>query len=187
MRPVRSFLRAITGPKYDGKKLRSIVKDRLGDTALRQTLTNIVIPTFDIKNLQPVIFSTRDAKANPLENVRLADVCIGTSAAPMYFPAHYFETRDESGKTNKFNLIDGGVAANNPDDSLTGEESSLDVATPANLKRLKEIGDNLLRKRVSRVNLKTGKFEEIEGEGTNGDALSRFAFNLSEERKRRNK
>ncbi|KAI6700088.1 hypothetical protein NL676_014412, partial [Syzygium grande] len=72
-------------------------------------------------------------------------------------------------------------------DTLTGEESSIDVATPENLQRLMEIGQMLLQKPVSRVNLETGRFEEIEGEGTNGDALSRFAIRLSEERKRRNK
>ncbi|KAF8041252.1 hypothetical protein BT93_B3245 [Corymbia citriodora subsp. variegata] len=283
------------GPKYDGEKLRSIVSDLLGDTTLSQTLTSIVVPTFDIKRLQPVIFSTNDvsarpglvrAKVNPLKNARLVDVCIGTSAAPTYLPAHCFETRDENGKTCSFDLIDGGVAANNPTlvalshirresflqnegfkhinltekdqilvpslgtgvakqeekysateaskwglinwlfhngftplldifsdassdmvdihlsilfqflnckynylriqtDTLIGEESSVDVATPENLRRLVEIGQTLLQKPVSRVNLETGRFEEIEGEGTNGDALIRFANRLSGERKRR--
>ncbi|XP_030440845.1 patatin-like protein 2 isoform X2 [Syzygium oleosum] len=281
-------LRAFMGPKYDGKKLRSIVNGLLGDTTLSQTLTNVVIPTFDIKHFQPVIFSTKDAKANPLDNARLADVCIGTSAAPTYLPAHYFKTKDESGQTRRFDLIDGGVAANNPTlvalshvesetlllneefedlnlrvtdpilvlslgtgaakreekynatkaskwglihwifhngftplvdifndassdmvdihlstffqflkckqnylriqvDDLTGKESSVDVATPKNLKKLMERGQKLLQQPVSRVNLKTGSFEKIEGEGTNADALSHFAYRLSKERKRRNK
>lgn len=72
-------------------------------------------------------------------------------------------------------------------DTLTGEESSVDVATPENLHRLMEIGQMLLQKPVSRVNLETGRFEEIEGEGTNEDALNCFATQLSKERKRRNK
>ncbi|KDP38382.1 hypothetical protein JCGZ_04307 [Jatropha curcas] len=43
------------------------------------------------------------------------DICIATSAAPTYLPAHYFEIKDEkTGETREFNLIDGGVAANNP-------------------------------------------------------------------------
>ena len=54
------------------------------------------------------------AKLNDLKNARLADVCISTSAAPTFLPAHYFETKDASGNTLSFNLIDGGVAANNP-------------------------------------------------------------------------
>ena len=54
------------------------------------------------------------AKLNDLKNARLADVCISTSAAPTFLPAHYFETKDASGNPLSFNLIDGGVAANNP-------------------------------------------------------------------------
>lgn len=54
------------------------------------------------------------AKADVSKNARLADVCISTSAAPTFLPAHYFETKDANGKTHKFDLIDGGVAANNP-------------------------------------------------------------------------
>jgi patatin-like phospholipase/acyl hydrolase len=44
----------------------------------------------------------------------LSDICISTSAAPTYLPAHYFKTEDYNGNTKEFNLIDGGVAANNP-------------------------------------------------------------------------
>lgn len=44
----------------------------------------------------------------------LSDVCISTSAAPTYLPAHYFKNIDVHGNVKEFNLIDGGVAANNP-------------------------------------------------------------------------
>ena len=44
--------------KYDGKYLHNLVKEKLGNTRLNQTLTNVVIPTFDIKKLQPTIFSS---------------------------------------------------------------------------------------------------------------------------------
>ena len=48
------------------------------------------------------------------KNALLSDVCISTSAAPTYLPGHHFETKDKDGKTRAFNLIDGGVVANNP-------------------------------------------------------------------------
>jgi len=48
-------------------------------------------------------------------DARLADVCIGTSAAPTILPAHYFETVDyHTGASCSFNIIDGGLVANNP-------------------------------------------------------------------------
>ncbi|XP_020095253.1 patatin-like protein 3 isoform X2 [Ananas comosus] len=110
----RDMLGIIKGPKYDGKYLHKLVNDVLGGTKLDQTLTNVVIPAFDIKLLQPTIFSTFKAKAHCVKNPRLADVCISTSAAPTYLPAHYFETKDDEGSSQSFHLVDGGVAANNP-------------------------------------------------------------------------
>jgi hypothetical protein len=48
------------GPKYNGKYLRALTNELLGNLTLKQTLTNVIIPAFDIKLLQPVIFSTND-------------------------------------------------------------------------------------------------------------------------------
>ncbi|RRT80804.1 hypothetical protein B296_00006893 [Ensete ventricosum] len=53
-------------------------------------------------------------KSTPLKDALLSDICIGTSAAPTYLPGHYFQTKDHQGSTREFNLVDGGVAANNP-------------------------------------------------------------------------
>ncbi|KAL3568447.1 hypothetical protein D5086_031098, partial [Populus alba] len=266
-----NLVKTLRGPKYDGKFLHSIVEEKLGHTELHQTLTNIVIPTFDIKRLQPTIFSSYNVKNNPSTESLLSDICIGTSAAPTYLPAYYFETKDPSGKVREFNLIDGGVAANNPtlvaisevskainregpdsyrmnpmeygrflvlslgtgtakseekydaeeaakwgilgwltsdhstplvdvftqasadmvdfhistvfqalnceenylriqDDTLTGTLSSVDVATKENLENLVKVGEELLKKQVSRVNLATGVFEPI-NKMTNEEAL----------------
>lgn len=115
------YYRAVSGPKYDGKYLHSIVRKKLGNVRLHQTLTNIVIPTFDIKRLQPTIFSSYEVKSNQNLDALLSDICIATSAAPTYLPAHYFETKDPTGKVREFNLIDGGVAANNPAQVAVGE------------------------------------------------------------------
>ncbi|KAF7104414.1 hypothetical protein CFC21_105313 [Triticum aestivum] len=108
------WLKSMMGPKYSGHHLHSVVKELLGDTRVNETLKNIVIPTFDIKLLQPTIFPTYDAMRDVSKNALLSDVCISTSAAPTYLPGHHFETKDKDGKTRAFNLIDGGVVANNP-------------------------------------------------------------------------
>ncbi|KAJ9166201.1 hypothetical protein P3X46_020983 [Hevea brasiliensis] len=282
-RQVKKVIRAISGPKYNGKYLHGIVREKLAETRLNQTLTNIVIPTFDIRQLQPTIFSTYEVKRNPCLDALLSDICIATSAAPTYLPAHYFETKDEqTGKEREFNLIDGGVAANNPaliaigeltkemikgnpdffpikpmdygrflvislgtgspksekrydankagkwgllgwlnsggstplvdvftqasadmvdfhlsavfqalhseqqylriqDDTLSGIESSVDIATRDNLENLVKVGERLLKKPVSKVNLETGTFEPT-NQGTNEEALKRFAKLLSQEK-----
>ncbi|ONK60784.1 uncharacterized protein A4U43_C08F22570 [Asparagus officinalis] len=109
-----SIPKILTGPKYDGKYLHSKIQDLVGETRIHQTVTNVVIPTFDVKLLQPTIFSTFEAKIDPLKDALLSDICIGTSAAPTYLPAHHFETKDTQGTTRSFHLVDGGLAANNP-------------------------------------------------------------------------
>ncbi|KAI5598214.1 hypothetical protein BDE02_02G118000 [Populus trichocarpa] len=280
-----NLIKAFSGPKYDGKYLHSIVKEKLGDKRLHQTLTNVVIPTFDIKYLQPTIFSSYQVKNDPSTDALLSDICIGTSAAPTYLPAHYFETKDSEGKVRGFNLVDGGVAANNPtlvaigevskeinrdspdffpvkptdygrflvlslgtgtakteekydankaakwgvlgwltsdnstplvdvftqassdmvdlhlgtvfqallseknylriqDDTLTGTLASVDIATKENLENLVKVGEGLLKKPVSRVNLDTGVFEPA-NKLTNEEALIKFAERLSHQKQLR--
>ncbi|CAL2269555.1 unnamed protein product [Prunus armeniaca] len=106
-------------PKYNGTALHDIIKKVIGKAQLHETITNVIIPSYDIKFLQPVIFSTLKAKHDPSkDDVRLADVSIATSAAPYYFPPCYFEHKPSNGVPRKFNLIDGGVAANNAVHSL---------------------------------------------------------------------
>ncbi|KAA8528554.1 hypothetical protein F0562_035909 [Nyssa sinensis] len=256
-------IKALSGPKYDGKYLHNIVKEKLRNTRLHETLTDVVIPTFDIKRLQPTIFSSYELENNPSLDALLSDICIATSAAPTYLPAHYFETKDPSGRIREFNLVDGGVAANNPalvamsevskkihrgstdfptmnpieydrflvvslgtgsakieekydaeeaakwgvwgwfagggstplvdiftqasgdmDDTLSGIVSSVDIATKENLENLLKVGEELLKKPVSRVNLQTGCYEPS-NQGTNEEALIRLAKTLSKEKQLR--
>lgn len=55
------------------------------------------------------------AKKNPLLDAEFSDICISTSAAPTFLPAHEFVVKDHNnGQLREYNLIDGGVAANNP-------------------------------------------------------------------------
>ncbi|KAF3446685.1 hypothetical protein FNV43_RR11865 [Rhamnella rubrinervis] len=278
-------IKALSGPKYNGKYLHRLVQEKLGNTKLHQTLTNVVIPTFDIKYLQPTIFSSYELKNDESIDALLSDICISTSAAPTYLPAHYFETTDKAGNVRQFNLVDGGVAANNPtlvamgevtkemikgsqdffpispldytrflvislgtgsakaemkynapeaakwgilswlthggstpiinifsqasadmvdlhlavvfralnseknylrieDDTLAGDVSSVDIATKKNLDELVKVGEGLLKKPVSRVNLETGIYQ-VSNHETNEQALIRFAKMLSDEKRLR--
>ncbi|OEL19358.1 Patatin-like protein 1 [Dichanthelium oligosanthes] len=102
------------GPKYDGKFLHEKIESLLPEVRVADTLSNLVVPAFDVKRMQPILFSTLEAEREAHKNARLADICIATSAAPTYLPAHSFETRGSDGEPHEFQLIDGGVAANNP-------------------------------------------------------------------------
>uniref|UniRef100_F6H013 Patatin n=1 Tax=Vitis vinifera TaxID=29760 RepID=F6H013_VITVI len=189
---IAAVIRALLGPRYNGKYLHSLVREKLGNIRLHQTLTKVVIPTFDIKLLQPTIFSSFKVKHDPTIDASLSDICMGTSAAPTYLPAHLFETKDyATERARTFNLIYGGVAANNPaliamgeDDTLNHVLSSVDYATKDNLYNLVKVSEGLLKKPVSRVNLETGNLEPSSKE-TNEDALIRFANILSKEKRLR--
>lgn len=62
----------------------------------------------------PYLILVGQLKNDPSIDALLSDICISTSAAPTYLPAHCFETTDKAGNVRQFNLVDGGVAANNP-------------------------------------------------------------------------
>ncbi|KAK1586530.1 hypothetical protein Q3G72_003482 [Acer saccharum] len=155
--------KALIGSKYDGKNLHKVIEDTLKETRLQDTVTKVFIPTFDVKKLQPTIFSSYQIESNPVLDAKLSDICIGTSAAPTYFPAYYFIKEDEHRNTREFNLIDGGVAANNPDDTLPKEVSSIDVATLENMQKLEIVGKDLLDKPVLHINQNTGRYEPVGG------------------------
>ncbi|CAH1449496.1 unnamed protein product [Lactuca virosa] len=114
------FVKNFFAPLYDGKYLHDCIRKRLPNIRLEDTLTNVAIPTFDISTLQPTIFSSYKMKKKPYLNALLSDICIATSAAPTYLPPHHFETIHE-GQKHEFNLVDGGVAANNPTLIAMGE------------------------------------------------------------------
>ena len=66
------------------------------------------------------------------------------------------------------------------DDTLSGEVSTVDVATAKNLENLVKIGEGLLKKPVSRVNLNTGVYEASdEVTITNEQALIKYNNTLT--------
>uniref|UniRef100_A0A6N2M835 Uncharacterized protein n=1 Tax=Salix viminalis TaxID=40686 RepID=A0A6N2M835_SALVM len=58
-------------------------------------------------------------------------------------------------------------------DTLTGTLSSVDVATKENSANLGKVGEEMLKKPVSTVNLATGVFEPID-KMTNEEALRKY-------------
>ncbi|KAG6532065.1 hypothetical protein ZIOFF_005903 [Zingiber officinale] len=80
-------------------------------------------------------------------------------------------------------------AENKEDDTLTGAAASVDNSTKWNLRNLVRIGENLLEKPASRVNLETGQsVPVVDGEGgtmSNKERLAKFSKTLSDERKLR--
>jgi len=97
--------------RYSAAALEDRVLGAFGDTRLSDTLTDVVVPAYDMHGGQPVVFRSRDAhgQTSTHRNPRLAEVARATSAAPTYLPP--LRLLDESDESV---LIDGAVVANNP-------------------------------------------------------------------------
>ncbi|XP_027770030.1 patatin-like protein 1 [Solanum pennellii] len=175
-----ALIRLLWGPKYDGKHPRNLIRGILGNRRLHETITHLLIPTYDIKTLEPQIFYSYEAKMDLGFDALLSDICIGTSSAP----------RPTGAKANLLpeNVLDYGkylvlsVPVAELDDYLSGDVSSTDKATNKCMENLVKIGNNILQKPISRMNLETCINEAVENEGTNEQALIRFTKLLSQEK-----
>ncbi|KAI3456037.1 hypothetical protein Pfo_012700 [Paulownia fortunei] len=226
------MIKSLSGPKYGGEYLHSLLKEKLGDAKLHQTLTNIVIPTFYIKKLQPTIFSSYETliaieqilkemitqqssnlfPQDPKEHGRFLVLSLGTGspevkenynakAATKWGVLRWLIS---SGSTPLLDVLSRASTDmadyHNPtvlqalhsqqnylriqNDALTGVMSSVDVATKENLEDLVKVGERLLKRPVSRVNLETGIYVPS-SQGTNEEALIRLAAILSKEKRLR--
>lgn len=96
---------------YSHKGLEELLQQYLGDLELGQTLTEILITSYDIEQRKPFYFLSRLARQYPeTENFLLRDLVRATSAAPTYFEPKHIEWQ----QAPVLSLIDGGVFANNP-------------------------------------------------------------------------
>lgn len=59
------------------------------------------------------------------------------------------------------------------DENLTGDLVNMDMATKENLENLVKVGEELLKKPVSRMNCQTGIYEPVDDAGTNIEALKK--------------
>ena len=95
--------------RYEPEGLERVLEEYLGTTMLSATKPDVVVPSYDIRHHELVVFTTREARADPDLDIPLTVVARATTAAPTYLPPieHRF------GGMSRI-LIDGGVVMNNP-------------------------------------------------------------------------
>jgi len=90
--------------KYNSSGLEKVLEGLFQERSMKDSLTNILIASFDILSNKPVIISNED-------DFYMKDVSRGSSAAPTFFEPALIKSIS---KDKKYCLIDGAIAANNP-------------------------------------------------------------------------
>ncbi len=99
------------GAKYSAHALEDFLASYLGNASLKDVVTNVIVPAYEIELDKTFFFKSSRAKKEPAQDCLLRELARATSAAPTYFsPASLI---DGTGN-RKLTLIDGGMGANNP-------------------------------------------------------------------------
>lgn len=102
------------GPLYSAAPLDKLLKDVFGNLKLTETVKPVIVPAYDINYQSSVLFSTTQAKSKKIPDCLIRDVCRASTAAPTYLGPYYFSSMHDDGVIREFNMVDGGISANNP-------------------------------------------------------------------------
>lgn len=113
----RSFLQSVVPwhnlfeEKYQNEEFIKMAADYFGNQTLRNTLTEVIVPSYETERRVPWFFKSKNAKDPDRKgyNFKLRDVVLATAAAPTYFEPYKVDYED-----GYLSFIDGGVYANNP-------------------------------------------------------------------------
>lgn len=114
--PKKSFFQKLFIPrwqafsvKYSADSLEKIAQDYFGNRKLSQSLTDLMITTYDTVKKEPYFFHRADARSDAKNDVLMKDSVRATSAAPTYLPPK---------KIGDKVCVDGGVVINNPAEKI---------------------------------------------------------------------
>ena len=103
-------LNGLLAPRYPTQPIETALRTYFGDQRLRHTLTDVVITSYDIEKRAPWFFRSLNARIRKGYDFSLVQVARSTAAGPGTFAPSRIVTDDDT----VYNLVDGGVFANNP-------------------------------------------------------------------------
>ncbi len=93
--------------RYSSKTFRSLLDDVLGSTTLGEVSVPLILPAVDVGNGCVHVFKSKYAEDFVRDpGVKLSDAVLASCSAPTYFDPHLVD--------GKYQLVDGGLWANNP-------------------------------------------------------------------------
>ncbi|WP_264735417.1 patatin-like phospholipase family protein [Wolbachia endosymbiont (group A) of Rhinocyllus conicus] len=100
----RSIFSWLNCTQYPHKNIESVLDKYFGEDILKNTLSKVLITSYDIHNNRPFFF-----KSWKEGNIKLKDALRAATAAPTYFIPKHLKI-DQIDRV----LVDGGIFANNP-------------------------------------------------------------------------
>ena len=114
--PAAGFVADVFDDRYPSEGIEGVLHEYFGDSRLKDSLVDVLIPSYAIERRVPFLFKTRHA-TNPdrtkTHDFAVRDVARATSAAPTYFEPAVIRAHRET-REDQYALVDGGVYANNP-------------------------------------------------------------------------
>ncbi len=102
----RSIFSWFNCAQYSHKNIEFVLDKYFGDDTLQNTLSNVLLTSYDIHNNHPFFFKSWKEDRN---FIKLKDALRATTSAPTYFAPKYLKINHK-----EMVLVDGGVFANNP-------------------------------------------------------------------------
>lgn len=109
-------------PKYKSFAFQRVLKNAFGEFRLKNALTDVLIPCYDIECRSPFVFKSRLARLDSEFDFQMRDVALAASASPTLFHPVQFP---RSKNSTAICLVDGGVYANNPSMTALSEIKSM--------------------------------------------------------------
>lgn len=91
--------------QYEEASLYKAIDNIIGNCELKDALTELIIPSYDLIAKQPYIFKRNKAIKKSIDNFKLSDILKATTANPAFFKPY---------PLNDKLIIDGSIYANNP-------------------------------------------------------------------------
>lgn len=108
---VAKDIRRYFRPKYRVEGIERVLKDYFGDTLLAESLTGVIVLSYEIEDRKHVHFKSYE---NDSPYFLMRDIALAAMAAPTYFPSVKIKVPKRINHKGYFALIDGGIYANNP-------------------------------------------------------------------------
>ncbi len=102
--------REIGNARYSAAGLEAALNELFGEMALSEALTDVVVPTYDVRAQHPWFYRSADARNRKQRDLPMWKIGMATAAAPTYFPP--FQAEDDQSEPQV--LVDGGIFANSP-------------------------------------------------------------------------